>query len=327
MKKLTNQQIKQMSQATQFSFGRAWYRNALLNRTKGIQFKDIEGDWHDKEVILVGCSPTLESQIDILKAVDRERFNIVAVDVVFKYLVENGIVADVVAIADSNNTPEMVFQEGGVDVCDTSNIMLLASHTCFPVTLSMWKGPVCQFITLDTEEQWKELRKLSQCNNGLSSGGNVSSIAFTFISDVMECKRLVMLGMEHSWRNMNKRFAGQKKSDSGRKYNKKKLRKRHQNGKPGLRMVCDYEGNEVYTDEKYTFYAAWIDQAVGRTNKNVYDASLGGLFGLQNVKKIDAEEFLLHPFQVTSWDWLAWYDMYTRKHKLTIKSDSVIVFK
>ena len=80
-----------------------WRENAAANKPRiKYQVQQLWKDGNDKQGILIAAGPSLKSSLIELKHLDRKKFEVVAVDMALKYLVNEGIFPDYVICTDDS---------------------------------------------------------------------------------------------------------------------------------------------------------------------------------------------------------------------------------
>lgn len=159
-----------------------WRRNYLVNREKIVATK-VSNKARQKCCILVGSSPAIKKQIELLKNIG-DNFIIISSNGAYPYLVENGVNPDYVVLIEGR---EHVLR----DMCFDSDAKLVVSQFVDPLIYDIWKGPIETFFcgsgSLDDliKEDGYEIDV---------AGGNVTNASFLWSYKYLGCRNYITIG-------------------------------------------------------------------------------------------------------------------------------------
>ncbi len=208
----------------------------------------------DKDVVIVGAGPSVESQLDIMRKY-RDRITVFATGHIARKLVSNGIIPDAIIITDPQ--PHMYKQIKDVDLEGVPMILL---STASASIVEYYNGPIYvayQSGYFQAEEKAKSLGAAL-----FETGGSVTTTALD-ISLCFGAKRIIFVGVDLAYTGGNSHALGE-----GRKIE----------NNDGLRQVRSNTGDMVYTSKNLDIYRKWIERRIeGVTGTEIYNTGEGAV--------------------------------------------------
>lgn len=171
-----------------------WHQNALVNLKK-LKCKSVYDlpPHKGQAVIVVGASPILKRQWKELKKAD-ERFVIIAVNSVLKYLLKRGIRVDYTICIDGQTSPNW-----SMDIGETDITAIFSPYTA-PEVIDYWKGPkyVVPFRMGKDYNLWRRIKR--RWGGPHIAGGNAFNSAVSIFAMNTEAKIYLLAGNELSFK-------------------------------------------------------------------------------------------------------------------------------
>lgn len=145
---------------------------------------------NDKAVVVVGASPCLKRDVNILKRCTRRDFSIFCVNSSLKYILEHGVKPDYVVALDSDDHDIYAH----LDV-DSKNLKLISSNVLSPRVLDNWKGEIIFFPYYGMK---KELRPKVRNRLGrtIPVGGNTFNTTVSMAVNVFGARIIILVASE-----------------------------------------------------------------------------------------------------------------------------------
>ncbi len=191
-----------------------WYNNLRDNRelfkTTGWAAPNLQGKHQGKTAIIMGASPAISRQIDILREIQTDSdFILCGLSSNLEYLLNNGIQPKYIITVDGDASQGEFFETINMD--KTKDIVLIANIFAYPPMLKKWKGPLF-FLALQTADKKfeKKQKKWFGPENGIGAGFPSLMAQFNIISAVaylvFECKVLIFVGHELSFKDKDAKY-------------------------------------------------------------------------------------------------------------------------
>lgn len=240
--------------------------------------------------ILVGAGPSLEKNIHLLKNVSA-RAIIICVEAALRFVLGRGIKPEyVISIDGSEKMLEMVKD------CDTNGITLVCTPSVSPELVSYWKGPIF-FVTtphVGLEKKYNSFHRtrvvkakkdikagddmfldeeyevaFGGIDDLIVSGGNVSTAGHDFAFRMLQAQRVILVGMDLSWKYESHHYAGHEHQAN--------VRARTEVMPMGHK---DQNGDEVLTNFGLMQFKRFHEQMARQMPGTVINASEGGILGI-----------------------------------------------
>lgn len=281
---LTYKDTKAQSKAVYAQFGEGlWKKNVEENaKIPANDAAELRNIGIGKTVVLVAAGPSLERDIETLKKY-RSRVDIACCDKAFGILLDHGIKADYVSIADAGIPFRWI--EKYID--QTEGVSLFAGCYCNPEWARAWKGKkyfYCNEDSIDTQKIFKPMidKNGFDCRI-IPAGSNVSNAMLCFINgsnnagiqNYMGYDRVLLVGYDFSW------------SDEGNYYAfNNPIPKRYY---MHHRTLLDYKGNMANTSDNLLFSAKWLHQYITAFGINAVNCSEAGLLDIPQRGPLEPE--------------------------------------
>lgn len=191
-----------------------WFKNLYDNRelfkTTGWAADKLQGKHKDKTAIIMGASPAIKKQIEILKGLNGDNdFVLCGLSSNLEFLLNNGIKPKYIITVDGDESQGEFFDT--IDMDKTKDIVLIANLFAYPPMLKKWKGPL-YFLALQTADRKfeKKQKKWFGPENGIGSGFHSLMAQFNIIAAVaylmFECKILIFVGHELSFKDEEAKY-------------------------------------------------------------------------------------------------------------------------
>lgn len=235
--------------------------NVLRNR-----FKGYPG-------IVISGGPSLRRNIDQLGDA-KGKAVLIAVQSLFKPLLESGLVPDFVTSLDFHAMSQQFFQ----GITDPKGVHLIAEPKVSWHVIDQYEGPVSLLHSQFAEQLiGAELAK----RDGLKPGATVAHLAF-YLAEYMGCDPIIFVGQDlaftghcfyipgvevhNTWRSEINRFNSMETKEWERIVRNREI----------LREIDDIHGQKVYTDELLMTYLEQFERDFTGTPGRVIDATEGG---------------------------------------------------
>ncbi|MCG8569303.1 MAG: DUF115 domain-containing protein [Spirochaetes bacterium] len=264
---------KDMNTATFSRFQRLWTRNFIYNLPIFMQcspINDLKNCALNSFAVVVAGGPTLEQSLGYLKKIHKQAI-IIAVDTVYKYLVEHDIQPDMVVSID----PQF-WNYKYLENCQLKNTI------CITDSFAYYK-----LFQLDQPEKYyagKSFFPISaffdQTDRGvLSAGGSVATTAYD-TARIIGAKKIVLIGLDLSFPGRMTHFKGaffETNFHSFADYfQTAETHAYHYLAHIDTNIVESTSGHPVTSDQKMVLFKRWFDREVVLTQASVYQPDLGG---------------------------------------------------
>ena len=208
-----NEDFKKFISDTSDNTGRKnmdnWIKNLRDNRElfrkTGWAAVELQGKHKGKTAIIMGASPAIAKQIELLKEIQSdEDFILCGLSSNLEYLLNNGIQPKYVIVVDADASTGRDWDN--IDMDKTKNIILIANLFAYSPMLQKWKGPLF-FLGLGTSDKHfaRKQEKWYGLQNGIGSEFPCISAQFNIITAVsfliFECKIILFVGHELSFKD------------------------------------------------------------------------------------------------------------------------------
>lgn len=278
---LSANDVRVQSQAVWKQFGESlWIPNAKKNAL--LPHGDIRKFEHSgvgKFAVLVGMGSSLEENIEAIKA-NREKCDVICCDKSFGPLLEHGVKADYVVIADASIPFKYI--EKWID--QTDGVNLFATPYANTAWTHAWKGPIYFYVNQDAIESEKIFKKIMGDVRVIPASSNVSNAMVVLFTDCNGKKnenwggyeRYYLVGYDYSWPAKGNYYAWYHPLPKAN-YMKH-------------RTLVDIGGNCVFTSENLIFSAKWLVSYVTTFELPVVNCANRGILEIPFRAKL-ADEF------------------------------------
>jgi len=274
MKKLNYSDVKKQSEAVYKQFGESmWKPYANENhRLKRCDCKEFENSGLGKTLVLVAMGASLENDIEELKK-NREKYDILTCDKGFGVLLEHGIKADFVNIADCQIPYKWL--EKYID--ETEDVALISTIYANPDWTSRWKGKRYFYMNKDAIKSEKHFSHLFPNARTIPASSNVGNAMLVFMTGCDNGQanwagydRYVLLGYDFCWLPEGNYYA----------FNNPKPKRSYMHHL--TRILSD--GTVIFSSQNLNFSADWLRMYIKGYKLPVIDCSGGMLEINQKVK-------------------------------------------
>lgn len=277
--------VRQQSRQVWAQFGESlWIPNAKENVKL-----ERENSWNlanvglGKNLVLAAMGASLEKDIEAIKK-NRDKIDVVTCDKAFGPLLDHGVKADYVILADASILPHWLDKW----VEETKGVKLLSTPYANPNWTTRWKGPKYFYVNRDAIESEKIFLEIMGKNTRtIPAGSNVSNAMLVFFVGADESnlvnfsayERYLLTGYDYSWKPDGNYYAWNlppfASEDSVQDYIAKwKTPKR---GYMTHRTLLDLNNEVRFTSENLLFSAKWLTQYIGAFRLPVVNCSDGGI--------------------------------------------------
>ncbi|TDX58912.1 motility associated factor glycosyltransferase family protein [Orenia marismortui] len=266
--------------------GKVWNQNLLTNfkeiiRTPGISH--IRDLFKDKAIIIVAAGPSLNKNIDDLKAAKGKSL-IICVDIVMNTLLAEGIIPDIVIIADQSEFHIKYFKE--VDQSKLKNTILAFNPRVQPQVVQEWKGP--KLLTPSVSENFiiKWIERYTGQKGRVFEGGSVSHAAFG-LAYFLGGDPIVFVGQDLA-------FSDQKSTHATGSELEEDFKTHMKHSQRDFMQVEDINGDLVWTRDDYYSFLQWFNKNIRVLKESGYrgkiiDATEGGAY-IQGTEVVTLKE-------------------------------------
>ncbi len=279
--------VRAQSKSVWKQFRELWISNATENK------KLIKGTMHEfehmgigKSCVFVAMGASLEKNVETLKKY-RDRVDIVCCDKAFSPLLEHGVKADYVVVADAGIPYRFIEKH----IQDTKDVTLFATPYSNPVWTKMWKGPVYFYVNQDaigTEEVFRKIMGSEQ--RVIPASSNVSNAMIVLMTDCNEHRnanwsgyeKFFLLGYDYSWMGDGNYYA----------WENPKPKRYYLNHRT---MPSHLKNKVIHSSENLIFSAKWLVSYVTTFKLPIYNCSDQGILDLGSVCDLETELKKINP--------------------------------
>jgi hypothetical protein len=238
-----------------------------------------------KCAVLVAMGASLEKKIDTIRKY-RDRVDIICCDKAFMPLLEHGVKADMVIVADAG----IPFEYMEKSWRETKGVKLVCTPYANPVWTKMWQGPKYFYINQDAiESETIFLNIFGKGTRVIPAGSNVSNAIVSFLTDCGGTKnnnwggyeKYYLIGYDYSWQANGNYYAWNNP-----------IPKRHY---MTHRTMLDFMGNPVFTSENLLFSAKWLISYITTFELPIINCSGEGLLDIPLKSDLENELKRINP--------------------------------
>jgi hypothetical protein len=197
----------------------------------------------------------LSESLPELRALDRERHEVVTVDMALGFLLESGVVPDYVICSDASEAIARTLEVPGIP----DDLPLLLNVVVHPETGANWPGPVYWYTMANNffdRDIWEWMETTHKSNSGvpcsLVPGGNVASLGLSFLLGVRAVPKLLLYGADFCWTDDDRFYCGGVAGDLA----KERIRQESEAGT--VFAMKDARGRAVKTNQSLMNFAGWF---------------------------------------------------------------------
>lgn len=230
-----------------------WSAHAAANRPRIHQ--QVSALWlnaNPRTGVLIAAGPSLKESIPELLSLDREKHEIVCVDMALDFLLKSGIVPDYVICADASDEIQRTLVDAPPQVALLLNVVVA------PETGIGWRGQIywyCMMSNYIDREAGDWMQRDHQKKSGVSAflvpGGNVSSLGVSFLSSVRAVPKVLLYGHDFCWTDDEEFYAGKSQHDLAHE----RIKTEAEAGT--VLTVPDSKGRMVKTTGSLLAFASW----------------------------------------------------------------------
>ena len=278
IKKLVNSFVnsREINIATLSRFEKLWTKNLLNNAFYFTKYAGVEklfSRYEGSPVFIVAAGPSLAKNIDELKKVG-DKGIIIAVDTVFKRLVDEGVIPDIVMAVDPQDKITKFFE--GVSSPDT---LLVTEATVSKKIISNYKGGILFITSVFPMGKW--LEGFSSDKGEIDIGGSVATAAYG-LALKLGASPIIFCGLDLAYPGGQTHFRGAYFEDNWLNEADKintalSLYKKFMNKHEFMEVpsYIDADSN-VKTDRKFLMFLWWFESKFKVCDVPVIDATEGG---------------------------------------------------
>lgn len=241
--------VRQQSQSVWKQFGESlWIPNATKNaKLPHHDMRQFEHSGVGRFAVLVVMGSSLEENVEAIKA-NREKCDVICCDKAFGPLLDHGIKADFVVIADAG-IPFKYIQPW---IDKTDGVKLFSTPYANPEWTHAWKGPIHYYLNQDAIESEKIFKKIIGDVRVIPASSNVSNAMVVLWTNCNGKKnenwggyeRYYLVGYDYSWPAKGNYYAWNHPLPKAN-YMKH-------------RTMVDLFGNACFSSENLIFSAKWL---------------------------------------------------------------------
>jgi hypothetical protein len=242
-----------------------------------------------KFAVLAGMGSSLEKNAEAMIK-HREKFDLICCDKAFGPLLEHGLRADMVIIADTG----IPFKYLEPYINETKDVPLICTPYANTEWTTAWKGDRYFYINMDAIESEKHFIPMFHGQARIiPASSNVSNAMLVFFTDCNDSKndnwggyeKYALVGYDYSWPINGNYYAWQDPKP-------KRYYMNHM-------MMLDLKNNPVFTSSNLLFSLRWMYSYVTTFNLPVVNCSGQGLLDVPSKKNFDKffDEIKLNKFR------------------------------
>lgn len=266
---IKSDEVRAQSKAVWRQFGESlWIPNAEKNaKLNSIDIRSLEHSGIGKFAVLVAMGSSLEENIDDIKKY-RDRIDVICCDKAFGPLLDHGVKADFVVVADAG----IPYRHIENYIKDTEGVTLLATPYANTEWTHNWKGPIGFYLNQDAIESEQIFAKIfNREMRIIPASSNVSNAMCVLWTNCGNKKNenwggyeaYFLVGYDYCWPAKGNYYAWSNP-----------IPKRHY---MNHRTMVDMRDNVVFTSENLIFSCKWLISYVTTFDLPVYNAGLRGL--------------------------------------------------
>ncbi|OGI24794.1 MAG: hypothetical protein A2287_03085 [Candidatus Melainabacteria bacterium RIFOXYA12_FULL_32_12] len=194
---------KSADQNTIFNQCKSWVKNSILNLQYYSESRPLgffEGVFSNKTALIISAGPSLVNQVQKIKE-NRDKFIIIAVAPILKYLIQEGIIPDFATFTDASN---LSFHIEGIEEHLSKINLVINSRAENCIIQKDFKSKIIYLSETDLAAQW--FRDHTSADVGLyKSGGSVSILSY-YLAKAFGCNVITFAGLDLAMVN-NKIYA------------------------------------------------------------------------------------------------------------------------
>jgi len=286
-KLLSTEAIRNQSKAVFRQFRDLWIENAKENsRIEGRRNSaELEHMGIGKCAVLVAMGSSLENSVEEIKKY-RDRIDVICCDKAFMPLLDHGIKADLVIVADAG----IPFEYMEKSWRETTGVKLVSTPYANPVWTKMWRGPKYFYINQDaieTESIFSVI--MGKDTRIIPAGSNVSNAMISFLTDCGGQKnsnwggyeRYYLTGYDYSWQSKGNYYA----------WNDPKPKRFYMTH----RTMLGFNGDVIHTSENLLFSAKWLISYITTFDLPIINCSEQGLLDIPLKGNLERELNKINP--------------------------------
>jgi hypothetical protein len=264
--------VKKQSQEVFKNFEKKWMEHSRINSQ--LPFDHPHAYWNiglGKSLVCVAMGASLEKDIEALKQY-RDRVDILCCDKAFGKLLDHGIKADYVMLADANISFDWIKPY----VYQTEGVRLISTVYANPAWTKAWKGQRTFYMNKDAIQSERNFLPMWGDNmRVIPASSNVSNAMLVFMLGCDDNLRInfagyqnyFLTGFDYSWRSDGNYYA----------FNNPIPKRHYMNH----RTFLDYNKDICHTSENLIFSAKWLMQYIETFKLPVVNCSGRGLLEIR----------------------------------------------
>lgn len=284
---LTSDDVRRQSEQVWAQFGeRLWIPNSEENcKIPRGNTQKLEHTGVGKVAVMCAMGSSLERHIGAIKKY-RDRVDVICCDKAFVPLLEHGVKADYVVVADAG----IPFHHIEKRRRDTKDVVLLSTPYASPVWVRMWEGPRYFYVNKDAIESEKIFKKYFHTDiRVIPASSNVSNAMLVFWTDCEGRRnenwggyeKYLLVGYDYSWPVFGNYYA----------WNDVKPKRYYMNH----RTFIDLQDTVVFTSENLLFSAKWLYSYVTTFQLPVYNCCEQGILDIPLKSNLEKELSRISP--------------------------------
>lgn len=280
--------IRQQSEAAYKQWKRRWRKHAQIHAAfphKSMQ--DFENSGVGKAILCVANGYSLEENIETIKK-HQKSVDIICCDKTLGVLIENGITPTYVIVCDSKVNYRKYMKPWEDKLSRTTLFMNVTGNPQWSHN-GNWKEKFF-FVNKDIINSQDEFCKLSQCENIIPAGTNVSNAMIILLTlcdnsgrrNFFGYDKMLLIGFDYSWKYGGKYYAFDEAGGGKVKY------MRHS-------YIITPSGEFAYTSGNLAFSMQWVSEYIKTFKLPVVQCGKDSILTLG--KTYDLEEQILYSYK------------------------------